>query len=103
MNESEILAKVRPIGFEILKYKYSFEGFKDSQMFIFHHPGDLGTRKRTGTSCKIETISCLTLLNISSMVLDFHLKFVPDIHFPVQDTDTKFQTVSQKNQDVTSD
>jgi hypothetical protein len=23
-------------------------------MFIFHHPGDLGTRKRTGTSCKIE-------------------------------------------------
>jgi hypothetical protein len=37
------------------------------------------------------------------MVLDFYLKFVPDIHFPVQDTDTKFQTVSQKNQDVTSD
>jgi hypothetical protein len=38
MNESEILAKVKPIGFEILKYKHSFEGFKDSQMFIFHHP-----------------------------------------------------------------
>jgi hypothetical protein len=26
-----------------------------------------------------------------------------DIDFPVQDTDTKFQTVSQKNQGVTSD
>jgi hypothetical protein len=47
--------------------------------------------------------SCLTLLNISSTVLDFYFKFVPDIHFPVQDTDTKFQTVSQKNQGVTSD
>ena len=38
------------------------------------------------------------------MVLDFYFKFVPDIHYPaVQDTDTKFQTVSQKNQGVTSD
>jgi hypothetical protein len=36
-------------------------------------------------------------------VLDFYLKFVPDIHFRAQDTDTKFQTVSQKNQGVTSD
>ena len=67
------------------------------------HPGDLGSRKRPGTSCKIETISGLKLLNITSTILDFYLKFVPDIHFPVQDTDTKFQTVSQKNQGVTSD
>jgi hypothetical protein len=37
------------------------------------------------------------------MVLDLYLKFVPVIHFPVQDTDTKFQTVSQNNQGVTSD
>jgi hypothetical protein len=66
-------------------------------------PGDLGTRKRPGTSCKIEIHFSLKLLNISLTVLDFYLKFVPDIHFPVQDTDTKFQTVSQKNQGVTSD
>ena len=37
------------------------------------------------------------------MVLDFYLKFVSDINFPVQDTDTKFQTVSQTNQGVTHD
>ena len=66
-------------------------------------PGDPGIWKRPGTSCKIETISDLKLLNISLTVLDFYLKFVPDIHFPVQDTDTKFQIVSQKNQGVKSD
>jgi hypothetical protein len=52
---------------------------------------------------KSKSISGLKLLNISSTILDFYLKFVPDIHFPVQDTDTKFQTVSQRNQDVTTD
>jgi hypothetical protein len=52
---------------------------------------------------KKKSISGLEPLNISLTVLDFYLKFVPDIHFPVQDTDTKFQTVSQKNQGVTSD
>jgi hypothetical protein len=66
-------------------------------------PGDLGTRKRPGTSCKIESICGLKLLNISLTVLDSYLKFVPDIHFPVQDPDTKFQTISQKNLAVTSD
>jgi hypothetical protein len=50
-----------------------------------------------------KSISGLKWPNISSTVLDFYFKFVPDIHFPVQDTDKKFQTVSQKNQGVTSD
>jgi branched-subunit amino acid transport protein AzlD len=46
---------------------------------------------------KLKSISGLQLLNISFVVLDFYLKIVPYIHFPVQNTDTKFQTVSQKN------
>jgi hypothetical protein len=76
---------------------------KYQKRFLYCVPGDLGTRKRPGTRFKIETISGLKLLNISLTVLYFYLKFVPDIHFPVQDTDTKFQTVSQKNQGVTGD
>ena len=70
------------------------------------YPGDLGTRKRPGTSCKIEIhiwfkITQYLINDIRFLI--FYLKFVPDIHFPVQDTDTdtKFQTVSQKNQGVT--
>ena len=45
----------------------------------------------------------LVVKKIACWERDFYLKFVPDIHFPVQDTDTKFQTVSQKNQGMTSD
>ena len=48
---------------------------------MIHQPGDLETRQRPGTSCKIEIISGLKLLNISLTVLDLYLKFVPDIQY----------------------
>jgi hypothetical protein len=51
----------------------------------------------------LKSISGLKLLNISLTILDFFIKFVPDIHFPVQESDPKFQTVSQKNHGVTCD
>ena len=71
-------------------------------MFIqLNHPGDLG--KGLALVVKLKSISGLKLLNISLTILDFYFKFVSDIHLPVQDTDTNFQTVSQKNQGVTSD
>jgi hypothetical protein len=62
---------------------------------VLARPGDLG--KGLALVVKYKSISGLKLPNISSTVLDFYFKFVPDIHFPVQDIDTKFQTVSQKN------
>jgi hypothetical protein len=66
-------------------------------------PGDLETQKRP-VSCKIEIHFWFrTTQYLFNDILDFYLKFVPDIHFPVQVTGTKFPTVSQKNQGVTSD
>jgi hypothetical protein len=66
-------------------------------------PGDLETRKRPGTSCKIEIHFWFKITQYLFNGIRFYLKFVPVIHFPVEDRDTKFQTVSQKNQGITSD
>ena len=79
---------------------HSIQFYSTELYTLFQMISELG--KGLALVVKYKSISGLKLLNISSTVLDFYFKFVPDIHFPVQDTDTKFQTVSQKNQGVIS-
>jgi hypothetical protein len=84
-----------------LESKSGLENYNTVTQTTFQVISELG--KGLALVVKYKSISGLKLLYISLTALDFYLKFVPDIHFPVEDTDTKFQRVSQKNQGVTSD
>jgi hypothetical protein len=85
--------RVRFSNIQLCDFNFTSVACEKSGSSLTLQPGDLGTGKRPGTSCKIEIHFWF---KITQYLTD-------GIHFPVEDTDTKFQTVSQKNQGVTSD